>query len=595
VRTLALGLALALAGAGCGERPPASRDAAPATADGVAPDRGRASLLFVSLDTFRNDAAGCGGDPLARTPHLDRLARTGLQFRAGVTASPLTLPSHTTLLTGLDPPAHGVRDNGTYRLDDAVPTLPEALRGHGFATGAFLGAFPLDARYGLARGFDRYDDDLGGDGTGLRLLEAQRPGDRVVADARRWWATLPADTRWFAWVHLFDAHAPHDAPVPLVRSCGDRPYAADASLADRYLGQAVRAARAAPGDAWVVVLGDHGEGLGDHGEATHGLFVYSSTLHVPAVIWPSPAEPGPRDGTFRALDLPATVFALLGLDPAGAPGGGLPPGDGGEPPRAVYQESLWPLLHHGWAPLHAVEEGRWKYVAAPAPELYDLRRDPGERRNVIEEHPEEAARLAARLEAVAAAGTPAGTVPLDDDARSALESLGYATGGAEPDPSRPDPKSRLPLLARLDEAQRLLSAGRAEEAVTVLRGLAEDDPGSKEVHQTLGIAWTDLGRHEEAARAFQAALDRPPHRQDSVLRFELASAFLRAGQAARAIPPLEALAGDDPENPAVWYNLGVAWDRLGQAANARRAWQRALRVDPGFRAAEQALGGPDGR
>lgn len=590
MRRTALGvMTLALIAMGCHDRAPMTRIRA------QPPDPARSSLLFVSLDTFRADAAGCGGDPAARTPHLDRLARTGVQFRAGVSASPLTLPSHTTLLTGLDPPAHGVRDNGTYRLADSVATVPVELAARSFATGAFIGAFPLDARFGLARGFDRYDDDLGGDGTGQRLLEAQRPGDEVVADARRWWSQRPAGSRWFAWIHLFDAHAPHEAPASLVRACADRPYTADASLADRFLGEAVAGAREVSGEVWVVVVGDHGEGLGDHGEATHGLFVYGSTMHVPAVIWPAPDHPGPREDTFRAIDLPATLFELLGLEATQAPGQGRSALAGEAAPRPVYLESLYALLHHGWAPLRGVEAGRWKYVSAPTPELYDLTADPGERRNVIAAHPEEAEELASLLERLerdttgeSAAGPAA---PLDAEARSALESLGYATGRVEPGPLLPDPKSRLAFYGELEKAQRALSTDRPEAALDLLQDLAAQDPASKDVHQTMGVVYTELGRHREAVEAFRTALECPPHRNDRIARFELASAYLRLGRPAQAIPPLEQLSGDDPDNPAIWYNLGVAWDLLGQEANARRAWKRALRADPGFRAAEQALQG----
>ena len=294
-----------------------------------APDRDAASLLFVTLDTFREDAAGVGGDPTAHTPWLDRIARTGIQYR-GLAGSPLTLPSHVNMLTGLDGPAHGVRDNGTFRLPADVPSFVPALREAGFATGAFITAFPLDARFGLARGFDVYDDEVGAPGGG-GLLMGQRSGEIAVAAAQRWLAELPASARWFLWLHLFDAHQPFDAPAPLVARTGGDVYRGDVAMTDRWLGRAIRAAAAR--ESWVVVLGDHGESLGDHGEGTHGLFVYASTIRIPAIVWPAPAgeRPGPRRETFRTVDLPATAFELLGLAPAEAPGKGASVLAEGEP------------------------------------------------------------------------------------------------------------------------------------------------------------------------------------------------------------------------------------------------------------------------
>jgi arylsulfatase A-like enzyme len=550
-----------------------------------------ASLLLVTLDTFRADVAGCGGDPRGRTPHLDRLARTGVQFETGLVPTPLTLPSHTSMLTGLDPPAHGVRDNGTFRLDPAVPTFAERLREAGFATAAFIAAFPLDSRFGLDRGFESYDDAVGPRGEEGFLAMDQRDGALVTAAARQWLTETAGGGRRFVFVHLFDAHSPPNAAGPVVAAAGGDTYRADAAWADRWLGAAVRAALET-GEFWVVVLGDHGESLGDHQESAHGLFVYGATTRVPAVVWPAPPgePPGLRRATFRAIDFPATAFALLQLDGPPAPGDGVPLFAQAAGP--AYLESLYARLHYGWAALRALQDGDWKYVDAPAPELYDLAADPGERRNVIAEHPDRARALAARLREVAARERAALPVEPDAAARAALESLGYLTGGPADDEaaSGADPKSMIAVQTFLERAQSALSAGQPDAALVPLRAALSRDPGNKDLHQTMGLAHAMGGRHAEAADWFRRCLELPPHRNDRVPRFELASSLVRLGRNAEAQAELETLVSEFPDDAAAWYNLGIAREALGRAEEAREAWARALQADPDHPLARAALG-----
>jgi tetratricopeptide (TPR) repeat protein len=543
----------------------------------------------VTLDTFREDAAGAGGDARARTPWLDRLARGGVQFR-GIAASPLTLPSHASMLTGLDGPAHGVRDNGTFRLAPGVPTLVPALREKGFATGAFVTAFPLDARFGLSPGFDVYDDEVGGP-QGGGFVMGQRSGSEGAAAADRWLAGLPSPARWFAWLHLFDAHQPYDAPAPLVAATGD-PYRADVAMADAWLGRAVRAV--IDRDAWIVVLGDHGESLGDHGEGTHGLFLYGATIRVPAILWPAPPgeTPGPRRDVFRSIDLPATAFELLGFAPEEAPGNGASVLALGA--RPAFMETLYPFLHFGWSRLSALEEGDWKYVEAPERELYDLARDPGEVRNVAADHPEQAERMAEELREVAARERPLDAIELAPAERQALESLGYATSQAERAGRHPDPKRMIVTANLLEQAQALMSRGDWDAALLPLRGALARDPRNKDLHQMLGIVHAAKGRHAQAADSFLRCLELPPHANDRVPRFELAKAYLRLGKSAEAAAHLESVLETDPDDASAWYNLGVARDRGGDRAGAEAAWRRALELDPASAVAQEALEGRRG-
>lgn len=555
-----------------------------------APPRTGASLLLVTLDTFRGDAAGCAGSPVARTRHLDRLARRGLQFQTALAATPLTAPSHASILTGLDPPAHGVRDNGAFRLAREVPNVAAALASHGLDTAGFVTAFPLDARFGFDHGFSAFDDVDTSRPTGFVMV--QRPGLEAVAAARQWWSgRAAASPRWFVWIHLFDAHTPHDAPRPLLNASARDPYLADVAVADAALGAAVDAALATGRPFWTVVLADHGEARGDHGEATHGLFVYGSTIRIPAVIWPAPDAPGLQAedaGIFRQIDFPATAFDLLGLDVAGAPGAGRSALEGGE--RAAYSETLYPRYHYGWSELTAVQDGRWKYIEAPEPELYDLRADPGERTNAAPDEPGIAASLADTLAVLADAGATPEPQALDASAREALAALGYLTGRETRRDDAPDPKRMVAIEALMARAQALMSAGELDAAATPLRQALARDPGNKELYQMFGHLHVAAGRDANAVDAYRKALELPPHHADRVAQFELACAYLRLGKPAEAVPPLEAILAIDPEDPPTWYNLGVAREGMGQVERARDAWQRALAIDPAHELARTALG-----
>ncbi|HMB69522.1 MAG TPA: tetratricopeptide repeat protein, partial [bacterium] len=411
--------------------------------------------------------------------------------------------------------------------------------------------------------------------------------------------------RAFWLVHLFEAHSPWTAPPARVTAARGDGYRAEIAEADSWLGRAARTAELR-GDTWIVVTGDHGESLGDHRETTHGLFVYESTLDVPAVVWPAPRgeSPGLRDGTFRLVDFPATAFALLGLPSEEAPGTGLAalgpgrkhgeaggPRDGA-PAAPVLFESLYGYLHHGWAPLRGLRQGDWKYVAAPEPELYHLTTDPGERENVAALHPERTRELAARLEdeirretaAPTAHAAESARIPLDEDARAALESLGYVTGDAGPPEippgDLPDPKDMAKVVLNLERAQAALAAGQPEAALGLLRDAVSRDPRNKDLHHLMGLAHAAAGRPDWAVDSFRRALELPPHRNDRLPRFELASCWIRLGHPERAEEELRTLLAEWPDDGTAWYHLGLALEAQGRPDEAREAWAAAVEREP---------------
>ncbi len=552
-------------------------------------------MLFVSLDTFRGDFLGAGGDPQARTPSLDRLARQGTQFTEAFASCPITLPSHTSMLTGLEPPKHGVRDNGTFRLPDGIPTLATALRDRGFRTGAFLGAFPLDARFGLSRGFELYDDDVGevSGPSGLRM--AERSGTEVVSRAAAWMQSRTASERWLAWVHLYDPHEPHQPPPPYVSAARGDEYRGDLAWTDSLVGRLVRAATDGEETPWIVLVADHGESRGDHGEATHAVYVYDATLRIPGIVWPAPAPElaGPRPALFRTIDVPATTFRLLGLSASDAPGEGVDALAGGA--ELAYFESRYAFFHFRWAPLQGVRRGDWKLIAAPEPELFDTKLDPGEQDNVAARNPEIVASLGAATRAIAAAEVASSPLTADDESREALEALGYVVGQSGSESSSvdesglPDPKRMVAIQSLLESGYGLLCAGRAEEALTPLRSAIARDPRNKEGHQMLGLAYAALNRHREAVEVLVRCLELPPHANDRIPRFELASSYLRIERPQDAARELEKILDIDPKDAPTWYNLGLARVMAGDIPAAKRAWKAAIESDPGYSLAQQAL------
>ncbi|HSL83001.1 MAG TPA: sulfatase-like hydrolase/transferase, partial [Thermoanaerobaculia bacterium] len=542
------------------------------------------NLLLVTLDTTRADRLGAYGYAGAETPALDRLAARGLRFEDAVSPVPMTLPAHATLMTGLDPPGHGLRVNGEAALAAERTTLAEVLRGAGYETAAFVSSFVLDRRFGLDQGFDVYDARLEatraaafGPPFGSTERSAGAVTDAAVAWLRgRQGEGAGGERPFFLWIHYFDPHDPYEPPEPFAGRFRDRPYDGEIAYVDRELGRllAVLEAEGVAADTVVVVAGDHGESLGEHGERYHSRSLYEGAVRVPLILAvPGLAEAarGSAVGGFVATlaDLHPTLLDLLGLPPAE----NAPPVDGRSllresvpPDRIVYLETLNPYLDNGWAPLFAARSHGEKYVEAPRPELYDLIADPGEVRNLLEgegggaagqaagEAQRRAAPLRAFLEA-RLAGQPDlarlahRAAAVDPDVRRRLEALGYVSGGG-PAPGAdvaelPDPKDMLPLLDELAEGRRLLAAGEPEAAARKARLLVSKSPRDRAALQLLGEAYATLGRPAEAERALRRHLEVGPAVGASVL---LAQVVMQQGRLDEAEALLDQAEELDPRH-----------------------------------------------
>jgi len=540
---------------GCGRseqsQPPSTAEGPRARAlEGV--EQHDLNVILITLDTLRSDRLSCYGSALVDTPNIDRFAAEGVLFSNAASTVPFTLPAHSSILTGLYPPGHGVRENVGYTLDPSIPTLAEVLSDGGWSTAGFVSAFVLDGRWGIDQGFDHYFDDFNlADFETANLSSVQRSGGVTVVEAVRWLDGRPQDAPFFLWLHLYDPHDPYTPPEPFKSQYPNRPYDGEVAYTDSLIGEFRRALeeRDLLSSSLVILTADHGEGLGDHGEGQHGFFVYDSTIHVSLIVRPPTATGGGRvvDSAVSHVDLFPTVLDAVGLAaPKRVHGQSLLPLIVGEdfiPERGVYSESLYPLLHYGWAPLRAFRTDSRKLISAPRPEVFDVITDPREERDLSLEQPgltEELENRLADLRAEIERDAPAtGAAPdLDAETLAQLQALGYAAGQGgvsleeETDRPRADPKDKIGVHRTIMRAQSLMQDD-AETAERTLLAVLETDPDVLDAQQMLGHLATSQRRYEDALAFFRSALELDPSHKNSLMG--MASAYRALGRREEAL------------------------------------------------------------
>jgi arylsulfatase A-like enzyme/Flp pilus assembly protein TadD len=571
----------------------------------------RPDVILITIDTLRADATGFGGNRNGTTPLLDRFAAGGRVFTNAHAHNVVTLPSHTNVLTGLYPYQHGVRENSGFRLGAGIPTLATALRGVGYATGAFVGGYPLAARFGLARGFSTYDDRFTSGGLDDQFSLAERRGDQVVAPALAWWRSMQGKPR-FLWVHLYDPHAPYQPPADIARRFADS-YLGEVAAADSFLKpllEPLLAAGAPP--TFLVVTADHGEARGEHGEQTHGLFAYEGTLHVPLLIWGRGVTPGRDDRPAGHVDVFPSVLAAAGV--AAPSGGPTRPGRSllrawtpAERNADLYFESLSTALNRGWAPLRGLLRGGRKFIHLPLPELYDLARDAHEQDNLVDaDRPAVRAAFAA-LPSESQWPPPREAISSEESAR--LRSLGYVgDGGSAAIAFTPadDPKNLIALDRHVEEVIDAYSRGALPRAVTLARQLLQERPSMPLGHSLLAQALLQSGSDDEALQVMRAAraakvaspsllrqlglslaergatdearavLSPLAAADDDEAEVALALTDSEAGDQRAALARLERVLLTDPRNAAAWETQALVALRLQRWSDARDAARRAL-------------------
>lgn len=552
----------------------------------------REAVVLVSIDTLRADRLGVGGDPKAHTPFLDRTARRGTQWVRALSPVPLTLPGHATMHTGRTPPEHGARDNGSYRVDDGIPLVAETLQEHGWRTAAFLAAFPLAARFGLARGFDVYHDAPGLRVEGSASSFAERTAPEVNEDVFAWLDGETDRAPLFLWVHYFDPHAPYSPPRPWMRATRSDAYRAEISFTDHGLGQLLRRLDHDFSRVHLTVTADHGESLGEHDEETHGIFVYESTTRVPLLL----EGPGIQAGALDPSVVSLTRIAGTLLERAGVPDDedAFPEPSllAAEPAiQEAYVESAYPRLRHGWSDLRGFRTDRWKVIRAPRPEVYDLVADPGESRNLHDsaELPTDPADLLARLEDDALELIPPASTP-DPEVEEALRSLGYAgSTPSEAIDALADPKDRVHVERALGRAGGMVESGRLALARDAIMRVLALDPGNKEARMLRARVEGMSGYTEWALELLDECLALPPASMNSLVHYEAGKIHLDAGDPAEAGIRFAAAVELDRLNVDALYNWGVSAYRVGDFGDAADRWRRVLELDPGHPLATQWL------
>ncbi|HJR58983.1 MAG TPA: sulfatase-like hydrolase/transferase [Vicinamibacterales bacterium] len=560
------------------------------------------NVLVITLDTMRWDRLGAYGDRGAQTPNLDRLAAEGVLFEEAITSAPLTLPAHSTLFTGLLPPRHGVRDNGGYVLDPKHATLAHILKNGGWDTGAFIGAFVLDGKFGLDQGFDTYHDRFDvSKYQSVSLSDVARTGGEVV-DTALPWLEARAGKRFFAWLHFYDAHSPYNPPEPFKSRFPRQPYAGEIAYVDSQVGRVLQwlDTTGLKERTIVIAVGDHGESLNEHREGTHGLFIYDATTRVPFIVRaPFAGMQGRRvRTTVRSEDVMPTLLDMIGrAGPAAMQGRSLVPlltGAVDDLELDAYTESLYAFNHYGWSELKALRAGRFKYIATTRPELYDLERDPGELTNLYSERRSLADRMAAELERLAVEEEQAQTGPsaVDPETRERLAALGYIGSFSnvvrKPGEQLPDPKDKIDIFNLMTSAQEATGKENSESTIDRLRRVVSMDPNILDAWVMLGNEYFRKQNPQAALEQYKRALQiRPDYDLATV---NLAAAYRALGDYEAALLGYERYLQKDPKNAWVRYQMGEMFVDLNQLDKAEEAFKQSLIDDTRVAVARNALG-----
>lgn len=567
----------------------------------------KSNVILITIDTLRADHLGCYGDKEIKTPNIDALAAAGVRFENAFSAVPVTLPSHATIMTGTYPVFTGMHDFSGNKLSPDIPTLASALRAAGYSTGAAIGAEVLDSRFGLNSGFDLYYDHF--NVRPLReadLEENERPGNEVM-DIALDWLKQNRHRPFFIWIHLYDPHYPYHPPAPYSEEYKDRLYDGEIAFADAQVGRLVQFLKQNQlySSSLIVLTGDHGEGLGEHGEKQHGFFIYNSTMHVPLIF----KTPGVATKETRRqvpspailVDIMPTILSAVHVAvPADVQGHSLLPVIAGKKQdRAsdIYGESFLPRLHFDWSELRGIEIGNLHFIDAPKPELYDTEADPGELHNLYSQKPalssEYQHRLTETITRYSADKSTAEKTGLDPQLLERLKALGYAavSGGGDSGTSNKnlaDPKDKIQTYELISSAIEDSQHGRFKPSIEKLQTAARGEPDSVPVHYLLALNYFRSGDLNAALPEFERVVKLDP--TYALALSDLGEAYGRLGESDKAINSLKKALEVDATNFTAAYNLGVVYLNEKDLTSATQAFQQAVKINPDYVQAHRALG-----
>src|SRR6266699_696099 len=562
------------------------------------------NVVFITIDTLRPDHLGCYGDKQIGTPNIDTLAADGTRFERAYTAVPVTLPSHTVIFTGTYPTLSGVHDFAANKLSPTQATLASVLKENGYATAAVIGSAVLDSRFGLNHGFDFYYDHF--DFNRLQesnLDEMERPGN-IVADVTLDWLSKNYQKKFFLWMHLYDPHYPYRPPPPYSEQYKDRPYDGEIAFADAQVGRLIEFLKnkSLYQNTLIILSGDHGESLGEHGEKTHGFFIYNATLHVPLIIHlPGGVHAKTLANLVNLADLMPTVLAALNIQiPAQVQGQSLLPlmsTNEAVDARSLYAETFLPRLHFNWSELRGVETETYHFIDAPKPELYDLRKDPGETHNLFAEKKavteEMRVRLAKLIQQYTAGQELAEKTGLDPALMERLKSLGYAGfsgGGNSGANSRtlPDPKDRIQTYELFSDAMADSHHGQYAESIEKLNAALKTDPDSVPAHYLQGLNYYRTHEFPKSVAELERVLQLSP--DYALAAFQLGLAYVHVSNWDQAIQTLRRALELDSTNFAAAYDLGLSYLQKKMTGEAAEPFRQSVSIADGYAPGHRALG-----
>ena len=562
------------------------------------------NVVVITIDTLRADHLGCYGYKQIHTPNIDALAADGVRFERAYTPVPVTLPAHTAIFTGSYPMLSGIHDFSANKLNPQQPTLASVLKEHGYNTAAVIGSAVLDSRFGLNHGFDFYYDHFDFN----RLLETnldemERPGN-VVADVALDWLDKNYQKKFFLWMHLYDPHYPYRPPAPYSQDYGSRPYDGEIAFADAQVGRLLRflKEKGLYQSTLIVLSGDHGESLGEHGEKTHGFFIYNATLQVPLIFrLPQGKLTKQISAQVSLTDIMPTVLQILKVDtPSQVQGRNLLPlmdGKKSNESGSLYAETFLPRLHFNWSELRGVETGNYHFIDAPKPELYDLSKDPGETQNLFPQKKavgeEMQAKLAALIREYSAGQEMAQKTGLDPALMERLKSLGYAgfSGGGSPTISNrelPDPKDRIQVYELISDAIADSQHGEYSQSTEKLNAALKTELDSVAVHYLLGLNYYRMRDYQPSIEQFRKVMQLSP--DYALAAFHLGLAYARTGQFDEAITIFKRTLELDSTNFTAAYDLGQSYLEKKMTNQAAAAFRQSVSIADAYAPGHRALG-----